>query len=244
MKIIQNIFARIWAAWGLLTFIISFAIIYLPSMIAWLLPELMGQRYFIWIARGWMNAWLFLVGCPVTITGRENFKPGKTYIVVFNHNTLLDVTISCPYVPGANKTIAKTSFAKIPLFGWYYSKGAVLVDRKDEKSRVRSFEEMKKVLAAGMHMCIYPEGTRNRSQEPLKAFYDGAFKLAVDTGKEIIPAVITGTKKAMPVDTPFYLLPIRLKMHFMPAFSSTNTTVKELKEKVFNEMKQYYMDNG
>jgi len=62
----------------------------------------------------------------------------------------------------------------------------------------------------------------------------------VDTKKDIIPCIITGTKKAMPIDKTFYLLPIRLKMHFLPAISSENIGVKELKEKVFNVMKEVY----
>ena len=244
MKIIKNVFARIWAVWGLLTFLISFLIIFLPSMIAYLLPDPGGQDYFIRLSRYWMNTWLFLIGCPVKVTGREYFQPGKTYVVVFNHNTMLDVPLSCPYVPGPNKTIAKVSFAKVPIFGWFYRKGSVLVDRSIEKSRIKSFEEMKRVLAGGMHMCIYPEGTRNRTGEPLKAFYDGAFKLAQATNREIIPTVIIGTRKAMPVNKVFYLLPIRLKMHFLPPVSTADIDVKELKEQVFETMKAYYVKNS
>ena len=243
MKIATNIFARIWAVWGLLSFTVTFLIIFLPAMVAWLLPDPKGQVYFVKVSKYWMNAWLFLVGCPVKVTGKENFVPGINYIVVFNHNSLLDVPLSSPYVPGANKTIAKASFAKVPLFGWFYRKGAVLVDRKDEKSRLKSLEAMKKVLATGIHMCIYPEGTRNRTAAPLKAFYDGAFKLARDTGKAVIPAIIIGTKKAMPVNKAFYLLPIRLKMHFLPLISSTNISVKDLKEKVYSVMRDYYVEN-
>jgi 1-acyl-sn-glycerol-3-phosphate acyltransferase len=161
--------------------------------------------------------------------------------VVFNHNALLDVPLSAPYVPGPNKTIAKASFAKVPLFGWFYKKGSVLVDRKNEKSRVKSYEAMKRVLRMGMHMSIYPEGTRNRTAEPMKQFYDGAFKLAVDTKKEVMPCVIIGTKKAMPVNKVFYLLPSRLQLHFLPAVSSENIPVKELKEKIFTQMKDHYV---
>ena len=244
MRIAKNIFARIWAAWGLLSFAGTFLIIFFPAMVSYLLPDPGGQAYFIRVSKYWMNIWLFLIGCPVKITGKENFIKGKTYIVVFNHNTLLDVPLSCPYIPGPNKTIAKASFAKVPLFGWFYRKGSVLVDRKDEKSRSRSFESMKSVLAAGMHMCLYPEGTRNRSEEPLKAFYDGAFKLANDTGTQIIPCIISGTKKAMPVNKTFYLLPFRLKMHFMPAISPENISVTALKENVFNVMLKYYVANS
>ena len=236
MNIIKNIFGRIWAFWGLLTFFITFCIIFLPSMLAHLFKDPGGQRYFIVISRIWMNTWLFLVGCPVKVKGRENFKPGTSYVVVFNHNALLDVPLSAPFVPGANKTIAKASFAKVPLFGLFYKRGSVLVDRNSDKSRSKSFDEMKKVLAAGMHMCIYPEGSRNRSSEPFRLFYDGAFRLAYAAQKEIIPCVIFGTKKAMPINKKFFLLPTRLQMHFLPPVPSSGKTVKELKEKVYNNM--------
>jgi len=241
MEFFKNIFGRIWAVWGLITFLITFLITLPVSMLAHLMHDPRGQRYFIAVSRIWMNVWLFLVGCPVKISGRENFKPGNAYIVVFNHNAFLDVPLSAPFVPGANKTIAKASFAKIPLFGLFYSRGSVLVDRNNEKSRTKSFEAMKKVLATGMHMSIYPEGTRNRTSEPLKTFYDGAFKLAVATQKEIIPCIITGTKEAMPINKKFYLLPTLLKIKFLTPVSSTGIPVNDLKEKVFNIMLNNYL---
>jgi 1-acyl-sn-glycerol-3-phosphate acyltransferase len=240
MGIVKNIFGRIWAFWGLITFLTTFLIIFLPAMLANLMDDPKGQRYFIAVSRVWMNIWLFLIGCPVTVSGKENFKPGQAYIVVFNHNALLDVPLSAPYVPGANKTIAKSSFAKIPLFGQFYSKGSILVDRNDDKSRSKSFDAMKKVLAMGMHMCIYPEGARNRTSEPIKPFYDGAFRLAVVTQKDIIPCVITGTKKSMPINKKFFLLPVRLKMYFLPVQTSAEKTVTEVKEKVHAEMVKVY----
>jgi 1-acyl-sn-glycerol-3-phosphate acyltransferase len=243
MTIIKNIFGRIWAFWGLLWFTITFLVIFIPSMFSYLMEEPRSQYYFIKVSRLWMNCWLFLVACPVKVTGKEQFLPGEAHVVVFNHNALLDVPLSAPFVPGANRTIAKASFAKIPLFGWFYSKGSILVDRKNERSRVKSFEAMKKVLASGMHMCIYPEGTRNRTGQPIKQFYDGAFRLAIAAKKDIIPCVILGTKKAMPINKAFYLLPTRLKMHFLPPVSSENISVTELKEKVFKIMSKYYVEN-
>jgi len=240
--ILLNVFGRIWAFWGLVSFLFTFLIIFLPSMVAHLMKDPRGQKYFIDVSRIWMRTWLFLIGCPVNVSGRENFKPGEAYIVVFNHNALLDVPLSAPFVPGANKTIAKASFAKIPIFGSFYKRGSVLVDRSNEKSRSKSFDAMKKVLATGMHMCIYPEGTRNRSAEPIKPFYDGAFRLALATQKAIIPCVITGTKKAMPINKKFFLLPVRLTMHFLPAVPATDVSLIDLKEKVFNVMVKEYVE--
>jgi 1-acyl-sn-glycerol-3-phosphate acyltransferase len=181
MNLLKNIAGRIWAIWGITSFILTFIIIFIPSMITWLIPDPFGQKIFVKISKIWMTTWLYLVGCPITIKGKENFKPGKTYIVTANHNSMMDIPVSCPFTPGPNKTIAKNSFAKVPIFGFYYMKGAVLVDRKNESSRKASFEKMQQVLKKGIHMCIYPEGTRNRTDEPLKKFHDGAFKLAVIT---------------------------------------------------------------
>jgi len=236
-NIVKEIFARIWAVWALLAFVATFLIVLLPSMASYLFKSYkQGQKYFIFLAKCWMNVWLPLVGCPLKVFGKENFKDGENYIVTFNHNALLDVPLSSPYVPGANKTIAKSSFAKIPLFGWYYTRGSVLVNRKNEKSRIESFEKMKAVLQEGMHLCIYPEGTRNRTNQPLKPFYDGAFKLAVETGKPIMPCILKGTKEAMPIHKSFYLFPHKLSMKFLPPVSSENISAKELKEKVFDIM--------
>ncbi len=244
MKLLTGIFARIWAFWALVSFIVTFLIIFIPSMLSNLFrDEKKGQEYFIRVSRVWMSAWLFLIGCPVKVSGKENVTKGKNFVIVFNHNALLDVPLSAPFVPGANKTIAKASFAKVPIFGFFYKRGAVLVDRKNEQSRIRSFEAMKSVLAIGMHMCIYPEGTRNRTRDLLKPFYDGAFKLAIESKKEVIPCVILGTKKAMPIHKKFYLLPTRLRMHFLPSVPVDNTTSKELNQKVFSLMWNYYKEN-
>ncbi len=240
MNFITNIFGRIWALWGIVSFVITFLVVFIPSMLTYLWPEPKSTGIFICIARIWMNVWLRLVGCPVKIKGREHFAKGFSYVVTFNHNSLLDVPLSCPFVPGANKTIAKKSFVKVPLFGWYYRKGAVLVDRKSEQSRRKSFEDMKAVLAKGMQMCIYPEGTRNRTQEALKSFYDGAFRLAVDTNTAVLPAVIFHTKKALPVNKTFFFLPKKLEMHFLPPVPVNGMSVQDMKEKIFAIMSEHY----
>ena len=244
MKIFKEIAGRIWALWGMASFVITFLIVFVPSMTTYLFPEPKSTAIFIRMSRIWMTVWLGLVGCLVKIRGRDNFVKGESYIVVFNHNSLLDIPLSCPYIPGPNKTIAKTSFAKIPLFGWYYRKGSVLVDRKSELSRRKSFEEMKQVLKIGMHMCIYPEGTRNRTNEPLKKFYDGAFKLAIETRKSIIPVLIFNTKKALPLNKSFFFLPHKLEMYFLQPVSPEGLTSEVLKEKVFTIMKEYYVQHA
>jgi 1-acyl-sn-glycerol-3-phosphate acyltransferase len=241
MKFLKNIFGRLWAFWGLVSFITTFLIIFLPSMVSYLFKdEKKGQDYFIAVSRVWMSAWLWMIGCPVKVYGKENFAPGETYVIVYNHNAFLDVPLSAPFVPGGNKTIAKDSFAKVPIFNFFYKRGSVLVNRKSEKSRIKSFEAMKEVLNKGMHMCIYPEGTRNRTAQPMKQFYDGAFKLASAAEKDVLPCVITGTRKAMPIHKTFFLFPTPLKMYFLQPVSFANKESKILKDEVYKTMVEFY----
>lgn len=241
MKSISNITARLLAAWALISFVITFLLFYIPSMLCWLIPNPLGQDVFIRIARIWMRIWLPVVGCPLKVHGKNHFRKGHSYIVTCNHNSLMDIPLSCPFIPGPNKTIAKSSFVKVPLFGFYYMKGAVLVDRKSEKSRRESYEKMKAVLAKGMHMSVYPEGTRNRTGEPLKKFHDGAFRLAVETGCSIIPAILLNTKKVLPPEKSFWFRPQRLEIHFLTAISSEGKTTEQLKEEVFLVMRDHYV---
>ncbi|MES2003499.1 MAG: 1-acyl-sn-glycerol-3-phosphate acyltransferase [Bacteroidota bacterium] len=238
-----EIFARVWALWALLLFIATLVIAIFFYAACFFLKDPAKAKWHRQVSRVWMVIYLNLIGCPLRIRGQENFKPGTNYVVVCNHNSLMDVPVSTPFMPRANKTIAKKSFTKIPLFGWVYAFGSVLVDRNSDASRRKSYDEMKRMLNIGLDMVIYPEGTRNRTAEPLKKFYDGAFRLAVDTGKPVLPTVLFHTKKVLPANKFFYLVPHRLEMHFLPAVSSKGISADELKNKLFTLMWDYYAAN-
>ena len=191
-----------------------------------------------------MKFFFVFSGVKRVFKGKENFKRDENYIVICNHNSFMDVPLASPGIPGANKTIAKVEMSRIPLFGTIYKSGSVLVDRKSEQSRKTSYLRMKEVLAIGLHMCIYPEGTRNKTKEPLQRFHDGAFRLAKDTQKSVIPAVIFYTNKVLPRNKTFYFWPHRVEMHFLPPISPENLTVEELKQKAFDVMKDYYVQHN
>lgn len=241
VKVVKNILGRVFAVWAILVFIVSMLIFLLPIGLSVLWPEPKRSRvaYFFW--SGWMGLFLPLSGIWRILKGKENFRKGENYVVICNHNSLLDPPVSSPSIPGPNKTIAKIEMAKVPLFNIIYRRGAVLVDRKSEESRRASYGKMKEVLEQGLHMCIYPEGTRNKSREPLQRFHDGAFRLAVDTKKEIIPALIFGTARAMPNKPPFYFWPTVVEMHFLPPIPVEGRTVQQVKEEAYNIMRDYYV---
>ncbi len=244
MKFLKSLLGRIWALWALLTFVVSFLIILLPSLLTGLLPDPQGQGLYIKIARKWIRFWLFIIGCRLIIKGEQHFESGKSFIITCNHNSFMDPPLSSPFILGPNKTIGKSTFTKVPFFGWYYKRGGVMVNRKSEESRRKSYEEMRKVLQAGMHMCIYPEGTRNRTEAPLKPFYNGAFKLAVETGHPIMPAVLFNTKSVLPPGKFLFGWPGKMEIHFLSPIDPKGFTAEDLKKNVFNCMSKYYLDNS
>jgi|SRR5579862_8975042 len=246
MKLFKNIVGRFLAFWTLLIFVVTMLLFFIPFLLfIYFKKDPLKTSRFVKYSRVWMNIFYFLVGCSLRIRGKEYFKRGEAYIVVCNHNSFFDVLVVSPGIPGGNKTIGKIELAKIPLFNLIYRIGTVLVDRTNDRSRSESFVQMKAVLDMGLHMCIYPEGTRNKTNEPLKPFYNGAFKLAIDTRKSIIPTIIFNTKKILPADKVFYMSPQRMAMHFLPAVNIESTDdVESLKKKVFDIMKDYYEKNA
>lgn len=240
---ILDIVCRIWALWALLLFIVTMLVAIVAYLPCFLLKDPHKAVWHRHVSRVWMAVYLTLIGCPLYVKGKQHFKKDTNYVVVCNHNSLMDIPVSTPFMPRANKTIAKKSFARVPVFGWIYSFGSVLVDRNSDASRRKSFEDMKKVLAVGLDMVIYPEGTRNKSGDPLKKFYDGAFRLAVDTGKPVMPALLFHTAKVLPANKFFYLRPHRIEMHFLPAVEAEGIKSEQLKEKVFGMMWDYYVAN-
>jgi len=244
MELLKNIFARIWAVWAILVFIITMLIFFPFFLCCFFWKEPARGRMSHPIFRIWMSIYLPLIGIWLKVKGTENFAKGKNYIVLCNHNSLMDVPVTTPWIPTANKTIAKIEMSKIPMFGMLYRLGSILVDRKDKDSRRKSFTLMKEVLDMGLHMCIYPEGTRNKTGEPLKEFHDGAFKLAIDTRKPIMPALLFGTARILPNNKSFYLLPGIIRFHFLPPVEITaDATAETLKERSFKMMWDYYAAN-
>lgn len=241
MSILKNIFARIWAVWGIILFIITMLIVFPFFLCCFFFKEPARGRISHKLYGIWMAIYLPLTGIFVSIKGKHHFEKGKNYIVLCNHNSLIDIPVSTPRIPGANKTIAKIEMAKIPLFGVLYKLGSVLVDRKDKDSRRKSFLLMKEVLDMGLHMCIYPEGTRNKTGQPLKEFHDGAFKLAADTGKPLLPAILFGTAAILPNDKSFYLMPGSISFHFLqPVEVKTGEDPEALKNRVFKIMWDHF----
>jgi 1-acyl-sn-glycerol-3-phosphate acyltransferase len=124
---------------------------------------------------------LFLIGIRLKIEGREKLDPQRSYIIVGNHRSSLDFIVNAAAFPGVYRYLAKQELLKIPVFGWVVKKMCLIVDRSSAMSRARSVVAMKQQLSEGWNVFIYPEGSRNASNEPLGPFHDGAFRIAIQT---------------------------------------------------------------
>ncbi|MBL7718268.1 MAG: 1-acyl-sn-glycerol-3-phosphate acyltransferase [Flavipsychrobacter sp.] len=244
MKYLKNFLGHLYFFVGMLFFVATMLVVFIPIWLISLLPEPACSRALHVVFKGWMSFFMPLVGCPIIRKGKQHFKKGENYVVVINHNSLVDIPVSSPWIPGPNKTLAKVEMARIPVFGVIYKAGSVLVNRKKESSRRESFTKMQQMLEMGLHLCLYPEGTRNKTSEPLQPFFDGAFKTAILAQKPIMPGVIFNTGKILPHYKKFWARPCPIYFHFLEPISTTGLTLNDtqvLKERVHNVMKNYYV---
>jgi len=244
MKPLKKFLGTVFFIYAMLVFVITMLVVFIPIWLTTLFPEPRRSRLLHPIFKGWMSVYLPLVFCPVRRKGKEHFRKGENYVVVINHNSLFDIPVSSPWIPGPNKTLAKVEMAKIPLFGVIYSAGSILVDRKKDSSRRESFVRMQQALDRGLHLCLYPEGTRNKTEKPLQQFYDGAFIAAIKAQKAIVPGLIFNTRYIYPANSKTWGSPRTIHIHFLEPVSTSGLTLNDtavLKERVHRLMEEYYV---
>lgn len=172
------------------------------------------------------------------VVGRENIKKTKSYIYVSNHTSFLDLPGIAMTIRGQFRPLAKKELLKIPVFGWITRATCVVVDRSNNESRKKSMNYLKEILNLGINILIFPEGTQNRTREIMQPFKDGAFRIAVDTQKPMLPMVVLGAGKLMPPGT-IRLRPGRIKIVVGKEISLVEEeSTAELKQRTFDIMLQ------
>ena len=113
------------------------------------------------------------------------------------------------------------------------------VDRSSKEARNASKVRMLNELKQGISILIFPEGTRNRTKNPLIPFYDGAFELAIEAQVPILPVVLTNIRKINRVDT-LLVQPGTLEITHLPPIDTKGLSIhqlEELKQRTFDVMK-------
>ncbi len=247
MEIIKSFLARLYFFYIALVFLITLLPVAFTIKVIYIFikdPKQSIYLHRLW--QIWLPNYLRLIFCPVKINGLENFKKNENYVIVANHNSFIDVPVSSSGIPFITRTLAKQELSTIPIFGIVYRAGSILVDRNNRRSKAESFIKMVDVLKKGWHICLYPEGTRNNTSKPLNEFHDGAFQLAIKTQKDIMPALIFGTKNILHPTKKFYALPHKIEFHFLTSISSKELSMEDVKNfnaTVKQQMENYYLQH-
>jgi 1-acyl-sn-glycerol-3-phosphate acyltransferase len=151
---------------------------------------------FFWLARNiWARLILYGMGCIPKITWEENLERGKSYVLVANHTSMLDIMLMLWVSKNPFVFVGKKELLNIPVFGFFYKRVCILVDRGDSKSRMAVYRKAQRRLNQGLSICIFPEGGVPPEEVVLDTFKDGAFKMALAHKIPIVPMVFYDNKK-------------------------------------------------
>lgn len=172
--------------------------IFFPFLLVLTLSEKTYAQFF-WLARNiWANVILYGMGCPPKIRFEQKMVRGKSYMLVANHTSMLDIMLMLRVSRNPFVFVGKKELVNIPVFGFFYKKVCILVDRQDSRSRTAVYRRAQRRLGQGLSICIFPEGGVPEEDVVLDEFKDGAFKMAVAHRIEVVPMTFYDNKRRFP----------------------------------------------
>jgi len=148
---------------------------------------------------------------------------------VCNHRSQLDIPLFARACVNTFRFLSKIEVTKIPLIGYVVKRLYITVDRKSKEDRAKSVIRMQdSLLKEKISVVLFPEGTRNRTAEPLIDFKDGAFRLAIETQMPIAVLTILNSGEFSPANKFMQLKPGTLKAIWTEPIQTTNMTTKDV----------------
>lgn len=187
----------------------------------------------------WGDVWLVLIFIRHKNIYEGPLEKNASYIFVSNHISYFDIPIIVKTFRMPIRPLGKAEMARIPIFGYIYKNAIVTVERGSAPNRAKSVAQLKSVIRKGVSVLVFPEGTFNETGKPLKDFYDGAFRIAIETGTPIIPVLMLDTYDRLHYKSIFSLTPGRSRSVFLPPVFTQGLEQQDvplLKEKVFKIM--------
>lgn len=195
-----------------------------------------GYPYFFRMARIWAKFILFGMGFYYKVDREQTIDSHKSYMIVANHTSMMDIMLMLAIVKNPFVFVGKQELAKIPVFGFFYKRTCILVDRSNSKSRMAVFTKAQKRIQRGLSVCIFPEGGVPDESILLDHFKEGAFKLAIQHQIPILPISFGDNKERFPY-TIFAGSPgiMRVKIHKqVETLGKNETNRKEIREEIRN----------
>ncbi|MBL0356819.1 MAG: 1-acyl-sn-glycerol-3-phosphate acyltransferase [Chitinophagaceae bacterium] len=242
MKKILSLFQVLYTIYAFLLFTAFLLLIFPLVLAASLFGKLKGGNFIYMLCQLWADT-LF----PFFLMHHTNYfevphDRNRQYVFVFNHISFIDIPIIMKAIRKQHfRILGKAELGKVPIFGFLYRKAVVMVDRSSPANRAQSVRQLKSVISKGISVVISPEGTFNMTHHPLKEFYDGAFRVAIETQTPIKPILFLDAWDRLRYDSIFSLTPGRSRAVYLDEISVKGLTLddtKMLKEKVYKIMEE------
>ena len=229
----------IYCIYAFILFISIMLLLFPFVLLAALFGRIAGGNMIYRICMLWADIWFFLVGIRHKNIYEQRMNTDQQYIFVANHISYLDAPIIVKAIRRPIRALGKAEMSKVPVFGFIYKFAVVQVDRGSADNRAKSVRNMKSILKKGISIFVFPEGTFNMTQNSLKAFYDGAFRVAIETQTPIKPVLYVDAYDRMNYKSIFSLTPGKNRAIFLEEIPVEGLTVADLplvKQKTYNLM--------
>lgn len=193
MSIFKYIFWVLYRIWFYILVALPILIMF-PILVISILKE-QWYPYFFKLARVWAKFILIGMGFNSKIDYEQTLDPTKSYMFIANHTSMIDIMLMLVTVKNPFVFVGKKELANIPLFGFFYKRTSILVDRNSAKSRQAVFLRAQRRLKQGMSICIFPEGGVPDEKIVLDTFKDGAFRMAINHNIPIVPITFGDNKR-------------------------------------------------
>ena len=239
MKPILKLIQVLYSVYAILLFILLMLVVFPFVVIASFLGKIKGGNIIYRLCSYWSDAWFFLIGVYAKKIFETPVDKTKQYIFVANHISYMDVPMIVKVIRQPVRALGKFEMSKVPVFGFMYRNAAVMVDRSSAENRTKSVLTLKSIVRKGISIFIFPEGTFNETPALLKEFYDGAFKIAIETQTPLKPMIFPDTVERMHYKSVFSFTPGKCRAIFLEEVNVEGMTIDEvavLKNRVFKIM--------
>ena len=226
---------------GLIFIALMFIALPFVLIVTTLFSPMKGKRMGLFFLRCWALGFSLLSFFWVRTKNATLVDRSTPHIYVGNHGSYLDAIAVCISVPQSFSALGKIEMAKVPVFGWIYQRIVVMIDRSSKASREQSVLSLKNEINKGQSILLFPEGTMNKTEASLSDFYDGAFRIAIETQTPILPFVILNNRKLLSRVNPLTAHPGLITTLFLPAVAVNEYGIEDvevLKRKVYIMMEE------
>ncbi|HRP54391.1 lysophospholipid acyltransferase family protein [Agriterribacter sp.] len=233
--------------YAMLLFALLMFIVFPFVLIASFMGPVQGGNAIYRICMLWGDIWFPLVGIVHKNIYESQHDKKRAYIFVTNHISFLDAAVIVKAYRQPIRALGKKETAGIPVFGYIYKNAIVTVNRSNAADRLKSVSRLKAVLRKHISILIFPEGTFNETGNALKFFFDGAFRIAIETQTPIKPVLFLDVYNRMPYGKPFTLTPGKSRAVFMKEIAVSGLTLNDiemLKQKVYKQMEERLLYYG